>query len=182
MIINNFIKFLCIMFILTNFVLSKKNEIIILFFFKIKRINCIITILSLIMIIISLKKNFNYSKKNNISMVIVVTVTFLCILSFNSNNLFTFFILFETSIIPITIIIFYLRKSKDKISASLYILIIRIIGSLPFLIYLASLYINEKTLEIEILRFSITKILEYIDLLLVLILLITKIPIFFIHI
>lgn len=146
--------------------------------------NLSLILLTLIIITISFKENFNYRRKkdyfrfssNKISIII------LCLIVFCSEDKLRFFIFFESSIIPIIIIIFFLRKSKEKIESAIYIIIIRIRGSVPFIIYIFGEMKEKITLISNILNLEQEKRAEIIIIIIIIIMILTKIPLFILHV
>nr|CAA75488.1 NADH dehydrogenase subunit 4 [Myxine glutinosa] len=82
---------------------------------------------------------------------ILIIMQTLLILTFLSTNLMNFYILFESSLIPILLIIFRWGNQKERINAGIYLLFYTLIGSLPLLASLLFLSNTLSTLYIPIL-------------------------------
>nr|APZ75594.1 NADH dehydrogenase subunit 4 [Agenioideus sp. SJW-2017] len=70
-------------------------------------------------------------KNNKTSMLMILM--FMIIMTLSSSNIFTFYIWFEMSLLPLFIIIFWWGKTKERTNASMYMLMYTIMGSLPLL-------------------------------------------------
>jgi len=81
---------------------------------------------------------------------LIIIQTFL-ILTFLSTNLLNFYIIFESSLIPILLIIFRWGSQKERINAGIYLLFYTLIGSFPLLASLLFLSNSLSTLYIPIL-------------------------------
>lgn len=146
--------------------------------------NYALVILSIILISISYNKKFNTTSKHEVKtfFFLKILLILICILTFCSEDKIVFFISFETSIIPMIIIVYLLRKRKEKIESAMYIFIIRISGSIPFLIYILKENNECLTMIIEITTIEQKKSMEIILSLMMIIIILVKIPLFFLHV
>lgn len=81
------------------------------------------------------------------------------ILSFNTSDLILFFIVFEAVLIPTLTIVVCWGYQKNRLTAGIYFLFFTLLGSLPFLIALLSIYNNFGTLEL----FILDNLCDYFD-------------------
>nr|WHU54557.1 NADH deshydrogenase subunit 4 [Chelonus munakatae] len=90
----------------------------------------------------SLLSNFNFFfNLNKIKFINLILIMFnSMILFFFSMNILMFFIYFESSLIPITMLIFGWGNQIDRIQASMYMLIYTLFGSLPLLTMIIFFY------------------------------------------
>lgn len=118
-------------------------------------------------------KNFSYFLFN------VLFLLFLLFLTFSSLNLFLFYLFFERSLIPTLFLILGWGYQPERLQAGLYLLFYTLFASLPLLIGLFFIFINEKTLSFFFLKnFSLDYFLFYFFLIFAFL---VKIPIFFVH-
>nr|YP_010277793.1 NADH dehydrogenase subunit 4 [Chelonus formosanus]UHY94334.1 NADH dehydrogenase subunit 4 [Chelonus formosanus] len=92
----------------------------------------------------SLLSNFNFFyNMNKIKFInLILFMMNSMIMFFMSMNLLMFFIYFESSLIPIIMLIFGWGNQIDRIQASMYMLIYTLFGSMPLLIMIIFLYKN----------------------------------------
>lgn len=79
----------------------------------------------------------------------ILTLSILITLAFTINNLLSFYIIFEASLIPTFILILGWGYQPERTQAGVYILLYTILASLPLLLYLLS--INHKLISLFIL-------------------------------
>nr|YP_010411516.1 NADH dehydrogenase subunit 4 [Euurobracon yokahamae]UJJ81891.1 NADH dehydrogenase subunit 4 [Euurobracon yokahamae] len=92
--------------------------------------------------------------KNNKFIQIFILLMMLISLTFLSTNLMIFYIFFEMSLIPITLIIMGWGLQIDRIQASMYMLFYTLFGSLPLLIMIIYIFYNKFSLSIMILKMN----------------------------
>lgn len=108
--------------------------------FSFKSENKILIFLSLSSILIIFLIRFaDIQKKKKLFFTGFVTLFIIVSFNFSSINLIIFFITIEITIFPIIILIIFLSKDYDKISSTTLIVLINIVGSLPFILFLPSL-------------------------------------------
>jgi len=107
---------------------------------------------------------------------LIFLLTFDLVLIFSTNNILVFYILFEFSLIPISLIILGWGFQPERLSATLYILFYTISTSFPFLAII--FYLDFPTFsELTTLRFNSFSIFSFIILLPFLV----KLPMFITH-
>lgn len=87
---------------------------------------------------ISLNEIMKIKNKKNIDRWIKVTlnvISLIIIAIFICKNSFLFLIIIELTLIPIIIVIFYSSKDKDKWESLIFMLVLNIGGSVPFIFY-----------------------------------------------
>nr|AHA52447.1 NADH dehydrogenase subunit 4 [Histeromerus sp. QL-2013] len=82
---------------------------------------------------------------------IMIFLMLILILSFTSMNMMSFYIFFETSLIPIMMLIMGWGYQTDRIQASMYMIFYTLFGSLPLLIMLMFMYFKFNSLMFNIL-------------------------------
>nr|YP_011010688.1 NADH dehydrogenase subunit 4 [Halobates matsumurai]WPW47368.1 NADH dehydrogenase subunit 4 [Halobates matsumurai] len=92
----------------------------------------------LLMILSSYKINFTNS--SNYFVLVIVFLSLFLILSFSTQNIFLFYIFFESSLIPTLLLIFGWGYQPERLSSGFYLLFYTLFGSLPLL--LSIFYIN----------------------------------------
>ena len=102
-------------------------------------------IIYLVIILASLKIKINHEKEFFLLLHIIV---FICILSFSVNNILIFFVLFESSLIPLFLIIGKCGHGDFKIKASFYLIIYTSFFSIPMLISVLMNYYYQKTFNV----------------------------------
>lgn len=115
---------------------------------------------------------------------IVIIIIFFLIISFRTSNFLIFYILFESSLIPIFLIVLGWGYQPERIRASYYLLFYTLTASLPLLIGLLVAYDYFDSLEFS--EFFIESIIEPFifspNFFIVLILaFLVKIPVYFFH-
>lgn len=123
----------------------------------------------------------NLLKKNNSINFFILTILILIIslfIIFSSLNLFVFYLFFEISLIPTVILIIGWGYQPERISAGVYLLFYTFLVSLPIIVSLFFLYINNNRLEFILLSYFIDNLILYFCINLVFLI---KIPIFFVH-
>ncbi|OBS71083.1 hypothetical protein A6R68_00377, partial [Neotoma lepida] len=98
-----------------------------------------------------MKKETELNKKTYIS--IIVSLQILIIITFSSNELIIFYILFEATLIPTLVIITRWGNQTERLNAVLYFLFYTLIGSIPLLIALT--YIQNLTGSLNFLLFPL---------------------------
>jgi len=97
-----------------------------------------------------------YINQNNINprlfiMLLILIAVFL-FLSFNSSDLLLFYVMFESTLIPIFLLVLGWGYQPERISASLYLLFYTLSASLPLLLALLYLYADLGTLNFHLLH------------------------------
>nr|UHJ18873.1 NADH dehydrogenase subunit 4 [Psyttalia incisi] len=110
----------------------------------------------LTMWILTLSIYLNKNSKKFLYIFILLLMNML--MTFNSLNLMMFYIFFETSLIPIILIIMGWGYQIDRIQASMYMLFYTLFGSLPLLIIILLIFQEKNSLMMNILNFMNFKI------------------------
>jgi len=93
-------------------------------------------------------------KNQNLFIVLVLVMAFFLFLSFRSSDLLLFYIMFESTLIPIFLLILGWGYQPERISASLYLLFYTLFASLPLLLGLLYLYADLGTLNFHLLHYT----------------------------
>nr|UTY22593.1 NADH dehydrogenase subunit 4 [Tomostethus sp. 1 QHW-2022a] len=101
-----------------------------------------------------LSSSFIYEKNNFCKLFIfmVLLLMLFLYLTFSMNNLLMFYMIFESSLIPVLFLILGWGFQLDRIYASLYLLFYTLVASLPLL--LSIMYIYEKYYSLNMILFS----------------------------
>lgn len=170
--------------IFLTIILRTKNETTISKSFTINILNYPMIFIRVSLLTVVTYNKFNKSSKYTKlkSLYISTSIIVLSNLVFISEDKLSFFVLFESSIIPIIISVFYLSKRKEKIESCIYIIIINIAGSIPFLIFIIKEIKNNSSSLNEVIILNQSKINETIITIFFILIILTKIPIFLIHV
>lgn len=119
--------------------------------------------------------------KNIVSIFPVLCIILLITLinAFSSNNMFSFYIWFEASLIPTIIIIIIWGYQPERVQASIYIIIYTILASLPMLMIFIIIYITPNSPHLLI--FTNTLIISKTINILLIRGFLVKLPIFLTH-
>ena len=121
-------------------------------YFSIDSIRCILIILTLwitSLIIIS-RISILLIKSYKLFLTIIIIILLILIITFLTNNLFLFYIFFESSLIPIFRIIIIWGYQPERFQASLYLIIYTLTASLPLLIIIFFLFKINNHLNINL--------------------------------
>lgn len=138
--------------------------------------------ISILMFIMRNKIFISNTKKIlfNTSVFSLICFLFLCFLT---NNLISFYILFEATLIPTVTLIIIWGYQPERLTARFYLFLYTVVSSLPLLLIIVFLFSEHRTSRINIqmrnYRFTNTEILLFSFLLIPFL---VKLPIFFFHI
>lgn len=116
--------------------------------------------------------------KNFIFIIILIILYIL----FSIKNLLIFYFFFELRLIPIFIIIIYWGYNPERINAAFYILIYTLLISLPLLIYIIIIYINNYNLDFSLLIIKNKINLNFWRYIIIIGAFLIKLPIYLFHI
>nr|WGO57972.1 NADH dehydrogenase subunit 4 [Perisphaerus sp. 1 ZQW-2023b] len=105
-----------------------------------------------ILMIMASESIYYYNYYNNFFMFMVVILLFFLLCSFMSLNLFTFYLFFESSLIPTLFLILGWGYQPERLQAGIYLLFYTLLASLPLLLGIMNLY------NINNLGFSLMKV------------------------
>nr|WLD05618.1 NADH dehydrogenase subunit 4 [Escarpia spicata] len=107
-----------------------------------------------LMILASYKiKHSRNLPQNFITMCLLLSI--LLILTFSSSNLFLFYIFFESSLIPILILILAWGYQPERLQASMYLMMYTLTASLPMLVMIFLIYLKNNHLSFLIMSWTI---------------------------
>nr|YP_010003283.1 NADH dehydrogenase subunit 4 [Meteorus pulchricornis]ACY09468.1 NADH dehydrogenase subunit 4 [Meteorus pulchricornis]QHS69748.1 NADH dehydrogenase subunit 4 [Meteorus pulchricornis]WCB99550.1 NADH dehydrogenase subunit 4 [Meteorus pulchricornis] len=143
MILHNFM-FMIIPLILMNFNLNNLFMMKIYYIYAIDNISINLILLNCWIINLSMMANMKLIYKNFYMnfLLIMMSLNLIMILCFSSMNLFMFYIYFESSLIPLMILILGWGMQIERIQASMYMLFYTLFGSLPLFFIFTWLYFN----------------------------------------
>nr|AHA52567.1 NADH dehydrogenase subunit 4 [Pselaphanus sp. QL-2013] len=161
--------------------LKYMNNIYLSFMFD--NISFILIILTFWIISLSILSNMNFKKTKfyNLYMFIMLMMLIFLFLCFSSNNLFLFYLMFESSLIPLIMLIMSWGYQINRIQASMYMILYTIFGSLPFLILVFFEFIYSKTLMMMMLMFLKMNMFSFLFFFMLMFMFLVKLPMYFIH-
>nr|AHA52543.1 NADH dehydrogenase subunit 4 [Ichneutes sp. QL-2013] len=132
-----------------NFMFSK-----IFFNFMMDSISFNLILLSIWIMMLSFLTSYKFSKiKNKLKYYLILTFMLLILIKcFLSMNLFFFYFFFETSLIPMLMLIMGWGNQIDRIQASLYMILYTLFGSLPLLLMMIYFFKTYNSLQMNILN------------------------------
>nr|AAV49054.1 NADH dehydrogenase subunit 4 [Perga condei] len=116
---------------------------------------------------------------NYFSILVLFLLIFL-IVTFSSMNLFLFYFFFESSLIPVLLLIMGWGYQSDRMQAGLYLLFYTLLASLPLLMGLLFIYEVEKSLYLSFLKIFSLEFNFYLYLSMIMAFLV-KMPMYFVH-
>jgi len=122
----------------------------------------------------------NFNKNKPIFTILVLLITTLLLITFSGSNLILFYIIFESTLIPIFLLVIGWGYQPERISASYYLLFYTLFASLPLLLGLLYLRSGLETINYYLLGESTMKLDMFIVLSLIVAFLV-KIPLYFGH-
>lgn len=194
---SNFIKHTKVIILITIgfiFLLKESNSIFfaplsnnLLFIDSLSSNLILLTIWIFILIIIVRNKIIARLNQNiNLFITTCLILIVILILTFSTNNILSFYILFEASALPTMILIIIWGYQPERLQARFYLILYTVLRSLPLLIVIISilktnnsLYINEQTFN---LTFSRNMSINVIVALCITSAFLVKLPIYYIHI
>nr|WHL46312.1 NADH dehydrogenase subunit 4 [Echinolaelaps echidninus] len=170
---NIFILFFLLIYFLFNF--NNLNLFINKSFIFLDEISMLMIILSLwIVILMILSSNFSAFKMFTYSFLLINLI-----LSFSSSNMIYFYIFFEITLIPMTLIIFIWGGQMERSQAGIYMFTYTLFGSLPLLLVI--IFFNKNiNLSFFYLSFFSLK-LNFITMIFFLLAFLIKLPMYFFH-
>nr|UFZ12886.1 NADH dehydrogenase subunit 4 [Corydalus sp. 2 YLJ-2021a] len=119
----------------------------------------------------------NYSKVLYMLNMIILMIMLLC--SFSATNLFMFYLFFESSLIPVLFLVLGWGYQPERLQAGMYLLFYTLFASLPMLISIFYIYMNNGSLSFLFLNFyDYNNILFYLSMIFVFL---VKMPMFLVH-
>nr|APF47491.1 NADH dehydrogenase subunit 4 [Choeras grammatitergitus] len=183
-ILNHLMLFMIMFMIMMKMNLNNFYYNYIYYMFSYDFISFMLILLSFWIIILANLSNLKFLKKkfNKYFIFIMNNMLILLNMCFLSMNLLMFYIYFESSIIPILLLIMGWGMQIDRLQASLYLLFYTLFGSLPLLIMMMILYKNMFSLNFIMMNMITSNIMNnfYFYLMLILAFLI-KMPMYFLH-
>nr|QTT57975.1 NADH dehydrogenase subunit 4 [Plectrocnemia sp. 1 YW-2021a] len=127
--------------------------------------------------LLNMMVSLNYFNFNNFYMLNNLILLFILILMFSNLNLFYFYIMFESSLFPIILMIMGWGNQTDRIQAGIYLLFYTLMFSLPMLIAIMKIKIVNETMFMMLIN-NIDFLLIY---LIMVVSFLVKMPMYFIH-
>nr|WCB99537.1 NADH dehydrogenase subunit 4 [Meteorus sp. 2 XHS-2023a] len=156
MTMSHLILFLTIPLFLMNFNLKYMYMYNLYYLYGFDSINFNLILLSLWIINLAFMSNYKFIfkkfNKNFLSILIILMI--ILIMCFSTTNLFLFYIFFESSLIPLIMLIMGWGMQIDRIQASMYMLFYTLFGSLPLLILFIYMNMNMYSLSMNFLNLN----------------------------
>nr|YP_010620353.1 NADH dehydrogenase subunit 4 [Ethope himachala]WAX37329.1 NADH dehydrogenase subunit 4 [Ethope himachala] len=112
-------------------------------------------------------------------LIVIIMLLIMLYLSFSVMNLFLFYLFFESSLIPILILIIGWGYQPERIQAGLYLLLYTLFASLPLLLSIFYIYSMINSMMIYFLKFNdLNYIYVYMSLIMAFL---VKMPMYFVH-
>nr|YP_003734707.1 NADH dehydrogenase subunit 4 [Cotesia vestalis]ACH71091.1 NADH dehydrogenase subunit 4 [Cotesia vestalis] len=160
----------------------------IFYMFMYDNISYFLILLSFWIIILSNLANFNFLKNNyNMYFVFILNnLLFFLILCFLSMNLLFFYIFFESSIIPVLLLIMGWGMQIDRLQSSMYLLLYTLFGSLPLFMMIMLIYKNFFSLMFMFLNMNLLNnlnyyLMNYLTFIFMILGFLIKMPMYFFH-
>nr|UFZ12847.1 NADH dehydrogenase subunit 4 [Chloronia mexicana] len=119
----------------------------------------------------------NYSKKLFMLNLIILMIMLLC--SFSVTNLFMFYLFFESSLVPVLFLVLGWGYQPERMQAGMYLLFYTLFASLPMLISIFYIYMNNGMLSFLFMNFyDYNNLLFYLSMIFVFL---VKMPMFLVH-
>lgn len=125
-------------------------------------------------------RNFNFFD-NFFYLFLYVFIFFLLNFRFFISSSFIFLVLLEITVMPMSILVVYFSKDKDKIYSVFFMIFINIFGSIPFIIFLSISMFNFFLVKFSLVFFDVFFFKSYVLIFCYSLILIRKLPIFFLH-
>nr|QIE12523.1 NADH dehydrogenase subunit 4 [Lemnia saucia] len=126
----------------------------------------------------SSEKLYKISDFSEMFMFMLIFLLFLLILTFFSMNMFMFYLFFESSLIPILVLIMGWGYQPERIQAGMYMFFYTILASLPMMLFIFIFYLKFNCLDMSFLKFNLTSFLLYFMMIMVFL---VKLPMFLFH-
>lgn len=119
-----------------------------------------------------INKNFNYYKN------LIFWILIFLLMCFFSINIFIFYFFFESSLIPVFLLILGWGNQIERIQAGFYLILYTLFGSMPLFLIIIYFYKNYLTLNFNLIIINKLRIYIYIRIILRFLI---KLPIYFFH-
>nr|YP_010021607.1 NADH dehydrogenase subunit 4 [Pnyxia scabiei]QOL10548.1 NADH dehydrogenase subunit 4 [Pnyxia scabiei] len=124
------------------------------------------------------EKIYYYNNYNNMFIFFVLGLLILLFLTFISMNLFVFYIFFESSLIPILLLVLGWGQQPERVQAGIYLLFYTLLASLPMLLGIFYLYYLNFTQVFDLLNLSMNYLYFYLVMVLAFL---VKMPMYMFH-
>jgi len=128
--------------------------------------------------------SFIFMEKNFFSinfLILLMLLIFLLVLTFSFRDFFMFYIRFEFRIIPTFLLVMGWGYRVERFQAGIYILIYTVMASLPFLLFLMKVNVEERTLNFFFLFFFSQDSMYHFWWIYLSLVFIVKLPVFIVH-
>lgn len=136
------------------------------------------------LIIVTRVKVFQNKRRANIFSLCVILLCLILILAFSINNLLSFYLIFEASLIPTLLLVLGWGYQPERLQAGLYLILYTICARLPLLINLLITFNTKGSLSTSLRNMNFINISRSIDSiwwLITILAFLVKIPIFIFH-
>ena len=188
------VKIIVLILIGAIFILKDSNSVFFapaynnLIFMDSLSINLILLTIWIFILIFLVRNKIIVNLNQNINLFIYtcLSLIFILILTFSTNNILSFYILFEASALPTIILIIIWGYQPERLQARFYLILYTILRSLPLLIIIISILKSNNSLSINEQFFNLTiSSSPHINILITICIMsafLVKLPIYFLHI
>nr|YP_009407570.1 NADH dehydrogenase subunit 4 [Anabropsis carli]ASA68844.1 NADH dehydrogenase subunit 4 [Anabropsis carli] len=121
---------------------------------------------------------YHYKYYNGLFTFMIVFLLLMLFCTFSSLSLFSFYLFFESSLIPTLFLILGWGYQPERLQAGIYLLFYTLLASLPLLVGLFNLYFLNMSLYIPLMNMNINHLFFYLCLILAFL---VKMPMFMVH-
>lgn len=132
----------------------------------------------LFLIFMASEKLFKLKDYSELFIFILLLLIMFLFVTFFSINIFIFYLFFESSLIPILILIIGWGYQPERIQAGIYIFFYTIIASLPIILFIFNFYLKFHCLDINFITINLSSLVIYF---IILIVFLVKLPMFLFH-
>nr|QAY82211.1 NADH dehydrogenase subunit 4 [Coccinella transversoguttata] len=124
------------------------------------------------------EKLFKMNDYSELFILMLLLLMIFLFITFFSMNMFIFYLFFESSLIPILILIMGWGYQPERIQAGMYMFFYTIMASLPMMLFIFSYYLKFHCLDMSFMTMDLSNLLMYFMMLMVFL---VKLPMFLFH-
>nr|YP_010839096.1 NADH dehydrogenase subunit 4 [Pachycondyla annamita]WGF22861.1 NADH dehydrogenase subunit 4 [Pachycondyla annamita] len=173
----NMLYILNIMFMMNYYFME--NFYLMSMYMVIDNYSFLLILLSIWIISLMLMSLNNFESLKIFMFIIMLIILFMF---FSMKNLLMFYFFFELSLIPIFMIIIYWGYNPERMGAAFYMLMYTLLISLPLLIYIMMIYLNNYNLDFSLLLLKNKMNLSFWSYMIIIGAFLIKLPIYLFHI
>nr|AFA33965.1 NADH dehydrogenase subunit 4 [Coccinella septempunctata] len=124
------------------------------------------------------EKLFKLKDYSELFMFMLLLLMLFLFITFFSMNMFIFYLFFESSLIPILILIMGWGYQPERIQAGMYMFFYTIMASLPMMLFIFNFYLKFHCLDMNFMTMNLSSLVMYFMMLMVFL---VKLPMFLFH-